>query len=203
MVAEWESDSATIPRRKGMAAVLFAEIRCVLATLGLLRRNELAQPREEVGRVIEFADCTRSRIYRETVMRSRCDDGLVLMVVRFRLRLIGTSRLGHWLFRCESVLNTVLFAGHRGFQTKLWLTDSSTGYYRGIYEWRGRTSAEEYAETLRVVLHPGVEQGSFAYRVIENQSRQNYLEGLVTQSQGAVHAGQGWWLPKRFGCNAL
>ncbi len=199
MVTDRRADLAPTPAPKGRLAVLFAEIRCVLGTLGLLGRGALAQPRENVGRVVEFADGTQSRIYRETVMRGRADDGLVLLAVRFRLRLIGSSRLGHWLFRRESVLNTVLFAAHDGFQTKLWLTDSSTMYYRGIYEWQGRVSAEEYAETLRVVLQPWVERGSFAYRVIENHSRQDYLGGLVADGEGSSPVGEGWWIPRRLG----
>ena len=81
----------------------------------------------------------------------------VMLAVRFRLRFIGSSRLGHALFRFESLFNTLLFAAHRGFHSKLWLTDPTTDYYRGIYEWEDEESAIEYAETLRIVLAPWVE----------------------------------------------
>jgi hypothetical protein len=128
-------------------------------------------------------------------MRSRRDQGLVLLVVRFRLRFIGSSRLAHWLFSVESLLNTLLFAAHAGFQTKLWLTDRRTWFYRGIYEWVGAEAAIEYAETLRVVLRPWVQPGSFAYRVIENRSREDFLGGEDTQdTPEREHA---WWSPVR------
>ena len=178
--------------RKSRLSVLGIEIRCVLSTLAMLVRNQLALPRDKVGRVVEFADGSRSEIYRETAMRRRQYDGLVLIAVRFRLRLIGSSRLAHWLFRIESLLNTVLFVAHRGFQTKLWLTDRDTGYYRGIYEWEGHAAAVDYTETLRVVLQPWVHEGSFGYQVIEGHSREDYLDGVNMPFQD-----EGWWLPAR------
>jgi hypothetical protein len=150
-----------------------------------------------VGRSIVFADGTRSVVYRETTMRARHHDNLVLIVVRFRLHLIGASRVAHWLFRVESLLNTLLFAAHPGFETKLWLTDRQTGYYRGVYEWRGHPEAVEYAETLRVVLRPWVERGSFDYQVVEGVSRADYLNGVSTEP--AHRSGEGWW---RIGASA-
>jgi hypothetical protein len=164
-------------REKSGLSVLIAEGRCVVGTLVLLARNEIALPVDNVGREVGFADGSRSEVYRETAMRKRQYPGLVLLVVRFRLRFIGTSRLAHWLFRLESLLNTLLFAAHRGFQTKLWLTDRKTWFYRGIYEWEGEEAAVEYAETLRVVLRPWVQRGSFAYRIIRDLSRVEYLDG--------------------------
>jgi hypothetical protein len=162
---------------KSWLAVLIAEGRCVASTLVLLAKNEITLPVDNVGRKVVFADGSRSEVYRETAMRKRRYEGLVILVVRFRLRFIGSSRLAHWLFRLESLLNTVLFAAHRGFQTKLWMTDRQTWFYRGIYEWVGEEAAIEYAETLKVVLRPWVQHGSFAYRVIRGRSRVEYLEG--------------------------
>jgi hypothetical protein len=178
---------------KSRISVLLTETRCVGKTLALLARKEIALPVENRGRSVVFADGSRSEVYRETAMRRRRYEGLVLIAVRFRLRLIGSSRLAHMLFRFESLFNTLLFAAHRGFQTKLWLTDRETGYYRGIYEWEGRDAAIDYAETLRVVLRPWVQAGSFAYQVIEDRSRDRYLEGVTPDEMSAAR--DGWWLP--------
>jgi hypothetical protein len=174
-------------------SVLGAETRCVARTLVLLARNEIAMPVDNVGRLVAFADGTRSQVYRETAMRRRRYQDLVLLVVRFRLRLIGSSRIAHWLFRLESVLNTLLFAAHLGFQTKLWLTDRRTWFYRGIYEWEGKEAALQYAETLRVVLRPWVQPGSFAYQVVEDRSREEYLEGGAAESTPGPESA--WWSP--------
>jgi len=178
---------------KPFCSVVLAEMRCVSSTLVLLARHEIVLPKGNVGLTVKFADGTRSTIYRETAMRRRRFDDLVLLAVRFRLRFIGVSGLAHFLFRVESLLNTLLFAAHRGFQTKLWLTDRLTGYYRGIYEWKGPAPAMDYLETLRVVLAPWVQSGSFAYEVIEDVSRDEYLEGLLPVDKGGWSGA--WWRP--------
>ena len=180
-------------KAKSRSSVLAAELRCILGTLGLILSRVLAMPRHNVGAVVRFGDGSHSRIYRETAMRQPAGDDLVLIAVTFRLRLLGRSRFAHWLFRRESLLNTFLFAAHTGFHSKLWLTDLETGFYRGIYEWQGRDAAQEYAETLRVVLHPWVLNGSFDYRIIEGASRAEYLEG--SPGSEAVRGDDGWWRP--------
>jgi hypothetical protein len=175
--------------------VVLAETRCVSSTLLMLARHEVELPKGNVGRAVWFADGRGSEVYRETAMRPRQHDDLVLLAVRFRLRFIGVSRLAHYVFRVESLLNTLLFAAHRGFQTKLWLTDRLTGNYRGISEWKGRAAAIDYLETLRVVLSTWVQRGSFAYEVIENVSRDEYLHGLLPDDEG--RSSGAWWRPVR------
>ncbi len=112
--------------------MILAEIRCIVQTLFLVVTGTIGMPREEVGRVVVFADGSTSRIYRETTLRAERSYHPVLVVVRFRLRWIGTNQLAHALSGVESLFTTVLFAAHRGSRTKLWLTDTSTGFYRGI-----------------------------------------------------------------------
>jgi hypothetical protein len=163
--------------RKSVLSVFAIETWCAVSTLGLIARHKLGQPTDLVDSHIEFADGSVSRIYRETRMRDPETTPQVMLAVRFRLRFIGSSRLGHALFRFESLFNTLLFAAHRGFHSKLWLTDPTTDYYRGIYEWEDEESATEYAETLRTVLVPWVERGSFAYRIMSGISRPDFLEG--------------------------
>jgi hypothetical protein len=190
----------TQPVRIAFMTVVRAEFRCVLTTLSLLVRGQISMPREMVGREIVFADGTRSEIYRETAIRDVGTSPRVMLAVRFRLRLIGSSRVGHALFRFESLFNTLLFAAHRGFHTKLWLTDRETNYYRGIYEWRDAESAAAYAEVLRVVLSPWVQKGSFAYRVIDRTQRREFLEGQVVPESSGPREDL-WWLPGRTVCS--
>ena len=178
--------------------MLTIELRCAISTLGLIARRKLGQPIDLVDSYIEFADGSVSRIYRETTMRHLETTPQVMLAVRFRLRFIGSSRLGHALFRFESLFNTLLFAAHRGFRSKLWLTDRTTGYYRGIYEWEDEGSALEYAETLRIVLAPWAQPGSFAYRILDGVSRSEFLEGRLSLAD-LVNEDDGWWLPARAG----
>lgn len=186
-----------LARPPGLLKVMLIEFRCILYTLIMLAGGNIAMPRFEVGRTITFADGSTSRIYRETTSMREQPSDPVLLVVRFRLRLIGTNSLAHALFRFESLFNTVLFAAHRGFTTKLWLTDTDTGFYRGIYEWSGSDAAFDYAEVLKVVLAPWVEKGSFGYRVLEGPDRNSFLMGRLGVEED--ERANLWWLPVRSG----
>jgi hypothetical protein len=180
--------------QRSVLSVLAIEIRCAISTLALIARHKLGQPNDLVDSHIEFADGSVSRIYRETRMRGLETAPHVMLAVRFRLRFIGSSRLGHALFRFESLFNTLLFAAHHGFHSKLWITDRKTDYYRGIYEWEDEKSAIEYAETLRIVLAPWVQRGSLAYRIMSGVSRPDFLEGRLPFP---VHEDDRWCSPVR------
>jgi hypothetical protein len=93
-------------------------------------------------------------VLRETAIRDRDPQDPAVLVVRFRLRAFGRRRLLHELFRRECILHTPMFPGFPGFQTKLWLSDTATGTYRGLYEWDGAERAADYAEVLVRLLIP-------------------------------------------------
>jgi hypothetical protein len=128
--------------------------RSAMATGRLLAAGRLASPRAYVGRRLGFADGTTSFVFRETAIRDHDPRDPAVLVVRFRLRAFGHRRLLHALFRRECILHTPLFAGFPGFQTKLWISDTTTGVYRGLYEWDGPERAADYADTLARLLDP-------------------------------------------------
>ena len=111
-----------------------------------------------------FADGTHARVYRETLIRHAPSDDPVVLVVTFRLRHIHGR--GHSLFRFESELNTVLFAGFPGLVSKLWLAHDEAAAYRGVYQWNGADRAHDYARTLWWVLSLVSEPGSIHYVVL-------------------------------------
>jgi hypothetical protein len=160
-----------------------------LTTCRLLVGGRLRSPRSHVGRRVVFADGSSFRVYRETVLADPCQDRSVL-VVRFQLRLVGRSRLGHAAFRAESLLNTPLFAGFPGFRTKLWLTDERTGEYRGLYDWDGPGLAEDYATTLLTLLRLVCVPGSLAFHVEPDVVRDAYLAVETAATTGRDGA---WW----------
>jgi hypothetical protein len=175
-----------------LAQVTLIEFRCALRTLSLLAAGRLKLPTAQVGRVVRFADGSTSTVYRETALVGGPATSDVVLAVTFRLRFVGTNRLLHTLFRVESMLNTLLFAGHAGFRTKLWMTDLDTGVYRGIYEWSGRTAAVDYLRVLRVVLLPWAQRESFGCRVMAAPSRAPYLAGSAVPPG---EDGDRWWRP--------
>jgi hypothetical protein len=122
---------------------------------------------------VHFADGTSAPVFRETATeRGPTIDPCVLMV-EFRLRFV--RGWGHALFRRESLLNTPLFVGFRGFVSKLWLGHDTHGVYRGLYEWDGPARAEFYARCLWRVLELGCVTGSIHYVVMPGLRRDDVL----------------------------
>src|SRR5690606_8397091 len=119
--------SATgMQRRPGIGA-LFRSPRPWLAM-----RHRVRRPLEHRNSRLRFADGTEEFVFRETVVEGLAPTEPCVLVVAFRLRLLGRAGLGHALFRRLSIVNTPLFAGFPGFTTKLWLADAVTGEYRGV-----------------------------------------------------------------------
>jgi hypothetical protein len=151
------------PRRSGPVA---AFTRSAVATFRLMAAGQLTSPRTHLDRRLRFADGTTSFVFRETAIRDHDPRDPAVLVVQFRLRAFGHRRFLHALFRRECILHTPLFAGFPGFQTKLWISDTATGVYRGLYEWDGAERAADYADTLVRLLRPLSTPGSVRYHVI-------------------------------------
>ena len=171
---------------------LVALARCVARTGALLARRRIVQPRRHVGRTLAFADGTHARVYRETLIRDSPSDDPVVLGVTFRLRHVHGR--GHSLFRFESELNTVLFAGFPGLVSKLWLAHDETAAYRGVYQWDGADRAHDYARTLWWVLSLVSEPGSIHYVVVPGARLADVLAapGSLPVDPGFDRA---WWRP--------
>ena len=175
-----------LPRTTAWRAVA----RCVVRSLGMLVQGGIRWPRENVGRVIHFADATAARVYRETVVPGLPTDPCFL-VVSFRLR--GVRGRGHRWFRTESILNTPLFVGFPGFVSKLWLAHDRHGTYRGLYEWDGPAAAEHYARSLWRVLELGCDEGTIDYRVFPGVRRDDALRDPALLDHYATTEHGRWW----------
>ncbi len=113
----------------------------------MVARRRLHQPSGQVGRRFRFADGTASVVYRETAIDRPPTAAPAVLVVTFQLRYVRNDP-GHALFRYESELNTILFAGFPGFVSKLWFRHDERGRYRGLYEWDDPALAVAYMRAL-------------------------------------------------------
>jgi hypothetical protein len=156
----------------------------------MLARGGLRWPRDNVGLLLQFADGTSARVYRETVARKAARDPCFL-AVSFRLRLVRGR--GHAWFRAESILNTPLFVGFPGFVSKLWLAHDAHGIYRGLYEWDGAEPAEHYARSLWRVLELGCERGSIDFRVFPGLRRDEALADPGLLDRQGDNEERVWW----------
>jgi hypothetical protein len=152
----------------------------------LLAAGQLSQPTTHLARPLRFADGTTSYVFRETVADGVSTADPTVLVVRFSLRMVGTSPWWHAAFRRECVLHTPLFAGFPGFRSKLWLTDLQTGVYRGMYEWDGAGLAADYAETLARLLRIVSVRRSVRHHIVAGVRRDALLRDttLVTDGPG-------------------
>jgi hypothetical protein len=181
----------THPGPLPQSAAWFAVARCKLKSLVMLARRQVAQPQANVGRVIRFADGTSGRVYRETIAYRGPTRNPCVLIVSFRLR--GVRGAGHRAFEIESLLNTVLFVGFRGFVSKLWMAHDSNGVYRGLYEWDGPQDAEYYARALWRVLELVSVGGSIDFRVFPGLGRDEVLADPSVLDGHASTEPQAWW----------
>ena len=130
-------------------------------------------------------------VYRETTVEPAHPRSPVVLVVCFRLRRLRSPR-AHALFRMESLLNTVLFAGFPGFTSKLWLAHDANGVYRGLYEWDGAAPAEAYVRALWWALAVVSVPSSIHYAILPGYRRDDLLDNahLVDAAPGDRQA---WW----------
>ena len=172
---------------------LTAVARCAVATILLLGRGAVRLPKDHRNETIGFADGSRGRVYRETIVPGAPDDAPAVLVVSFRLRWV--RGIGHAAFRAESLLNTPLFVGFPGFVSKFWLAHDEQGNYRGVYQWNDPVLADRYARSLWWVLALVSERASIHYVVLPGVGRDELLADPLIVGPMAPGSEQAWWRP--------
>ena len=171
----------------------WALVRCAWRTAGLLAERRICQPEANVGRRIFFADGTSAEVYRETVIDRESPAEPAVLVVCFRLRRVHHG-WAHALFRLESELNTILFAGFPGLVSKLWLRHDERDVYRGFYQWDDPALAVAYVRALWWMLVLVSEPASIDYAVLPGFNRDEVLtEPSLIDTASAPPAA--WWRP--------
>jgi hypothetical protein len=153
-------------------------------------RHRLDRPVEHVGATLSFRDGTTSRVFRETCVAGATTSHPVLLVIRFRLAFLDDLELLHAGFRRECLIHTPLFAGFRGFRSKLWMEDVDTRIYRGVYQWDGERDAATYAARMVGLLAPFSNRGTAGSRLVPGLTRLDFLLDPDVTTGGAS---DGWW----------
>jgi hypothetical protein len=147
----------------------------VLRFLRLATSRALRLRRHRVGPGYVIPQRGTYLIFRETVR----DDGprarSVVLVAGFRLRVLRSQRILHWLFQRACMLTTPFWSGFRGFRVKLWMVDPQTRKYLGISAWAGVEHAQTYRGALVQVLRPLSPPGSVWYELSPDQELEPFL----------------------------
>jgi menaquinone-dependent protoporphyrinogen oxidase len=134
-------------RRRGPQLVLSSLARFP----GLVAHHTLRLRRGRLGRTYRLCDRHSYQVFRETT-RPIDDERPTVIEVGFRLKVLGSAPVPHWLFQRLCILTTPFWSGFDGFGTKLWMVDPNTRSYAGIYEWRDASHARTYLRVLLPVL---------------------------------------------------
>lgn len=153
-------------------------ISSLRAYITLMQRGWLAMPQRRLGIQYEIKEKGKYRIFRETVNKAPADTTPLVIVVGFRLKAIGRSSVLHYLFQRVCLITTPFWSGLQGFHVKLWMVDSETKNYAGIYQWRGREKALDYLNALVPVLGFFSEVGSVWYLLYDDVELEKFLEKL-------------------------
>jgi len=132
-----------------------------------------------LGRRYHAPDGGAYAVFRESQAPLPADADLTVLVVGFRLKLIGSSRAMHWLFQRLCILTTPFWSGFKGFGTKLWMVEPVTKNYLGIYQWDGLGAATVYVHALVRVLNAVSVPGSVWYRLYQHEPLDRYLAGCA------------------------
>ena len=163
------------------------------STVGFIRlalTGRLHLQYHRLGTLYDIGDRGQFRIFRETTSSQTYPNTDVVLVVGFRLRVLGNSRLLHWLFQRVCLLTTPFWSGLRGFRVKLWMVDPATHNYLGIYDWAGQTAAQRYVDALLRVLRPLSVTGTVWSELRPRQSFENFLAIRQAAGSGGVVLGQ-------------
>lgn len=163
---------------------------CAREWMRMATHHRLARPAVNVGSMLSFRDGTRSRVFRETVVIGAPTADPVLLLIAFRLAFLDDLGPLHAGFRRECVIHSPLFAGFRGFRSKLWLEDENTRIYRGVYQWDGEKDAAAYAARMVGLLAPFSNRGTARSHVVPGLTRSDFLLDPDVTTGGAS---DGWW----------
>ena len=175
-----------------LGPAVWAVTRCATRTAVLLFHRCLHRPRHTSAGDVPSLTARRPRSTERPLptslqpRRRRCSSSASGCVA-------CAARRAHAVFRLESVLNTVLFAGFPGFVSKLWFANDDNGVYRGLYDWDDPDLAEAYVGALWWVLALVSIPASIHYVVLPDHRRDELLADPQLAAAVAPDEAGAWW----------
>jgi hypothetical protein len=131
--------------------------------------------------IYRAADDHDYAIFRESVAATSYPPPGTVLEVGFRLKLIRSSQIMHWIFQRLCIFTTPFWSGFDGFVVKLWMVNPQTKSYLGIYQWTTPDRAQWYVDALTRVLRAVSTPGSVWHKIHPDTD----LDAFLRQHQGA------------------
>lgn len=139
--------------------------------------GSLRMRRSRIGETIRAEDGEIYEVFLETTGREAdARQHTTVLLVGFRLRFVGQSRLLNLAFRHVCLLSAPLWSGFPGFRDKLWMASPRTRSYLGVYEWADELNAKAYVNWIVNLLLPFTIAGSIWYDIVAEETITNYLD---------------------------
>jgi hypothetical protein len=138
----------------------------VIRTLLLLATGRVRFSKPDVGREIEMADGARFTIFRRVRIRNlggAPPSPKGLFIVRFTPTMPVAKNIQ------LSRIMLLVFMGFKGFRSKYWCVNETTGECQGIYEWDTVADATRYSKSIAVRnMTRRSRPGSISFEVLDN-----------------------------------
>lgn len=157
--------------------------------LSLTRHRSLHRIPDHLGNAVRVDDGREYRIFRETVSDAAPAEPPNVLIVGFRLKLLGAHPVPHWIFQRCCLLTTPFWSGLPGFAVKLWMVDPRSKRYLGIYDWRGAANTQSYVDALTRVLRPLSTPDSVWYRIEMGRMLEPYMTEHRCERGAATRGG--------------
>lgn len=141
----------------------------------LAMNGSLRLEKDRLGKLYRIEGKGEYEVFRETMSTEKVNQKPVVLVVGFRLKVLRSNQLLHWLFQRVCIFTTPFWSGFTGFHIKLWMVDPRSKNYLGIYDWYGKSNAANYVNTLEKVLAPLSVPGSVWHQIIKGKPFEQYL----------------------------
>ena len=125
-------------------------------TIGLFLSGRIAFDKDVIGKSIYYKD-KEFKIFRRVKIKNR-ENSKAYFIIRFKPKNMTTEQNIKF-----SRLPMIIFMGFKGFSSKYWAVDYSTGLCQGFYEWETEEDAINYSKSI-------------ALRFMKNRSEKESIE---------------------------
>ena len=136
----------------------------LLKTIGYIIKGRLHFPRHRIGESVTMEDGDNFTIFRHVVVSPSSNQGEpphAVFRVRFRIENMSPQQNKRF-----SLIPIPFFIGLPGFRSKLWMTNETTGFNQGVYEWNTIQDAHNYANSFAMkFMEKRSVPGSISYQI--------------------------------------